>query len=147
MYNLFHLFDQAKRVPNSIYTQTQKMESVMHNGAKILKFPEKIEILNMGKGGDYFMECTKEEYDYFYKYGWSAGTEFVLLNNYEFKLNLIKDRIKTEINTRKNDKHIQNLKNRREKILQKYTARKNKLKIKLNLNDYEQKVKNHQHKR
>ena len=83
MYNLFHLFDQAKSVPNSIYTQTQKMESVMHNGAKILKFPEKIEILNMGKGGDYFMECTQEEYEYFYNYGWSAGTEFVLLNNYK----------------------------------------------------------------
>ena len=41
---------------------------------------------------------------------------------------LIEERIKKEVNTRKNDKHIQNLKNKREKALQKHAE----LKLKLN---------------
>jgi hypothetical protein len=59
----------------------------------------------------------------------------VKINNCIHKLKIIEENIKTEVNTRKNDKHIQNLKNRREKILQKYTINKNKLnQIKSNQN-------------
>ena len=104
----------------------------MSTGAKIQKFSDKIEILNMGRGGDYFMELNEEEYNFFSENGWSIGVEQLMLNNYMFKLGLIENRIKTEVNTRKNDKNIQNLKNRREKILQKYTERKQKLNLKLN---------------
>ena len=82
----------------------------------------------------------------FYKYGWSIGADNIMLNNYNFKLKLIQEKIKQEVNTRKNDKHIQNLKNRREKILQKYTERKIKFNNKLNQIKNEQKVKNYQHK-
>ena len=134
MYSLFNLFDQAKQAHKSIHMKTEKVESVINNGAKIQKFPDRIEILNMGKGGDYFSECNEKEYNFFTKNGWSAGTEYLLISNYEFKLQLIQDRIKEEINTRKNDKHIQNLKNRREKILNKYTKRKRKLQQKIKLN-------------
>jgi hypothetical protein len=49
-------------------------------------------------------------------------------NNNDVEWILIEDKIKTELNTRKNDKHIQNLKSRREALLQKYAN----LKIKLN---------------
>jgi len=104
----------------------------MNSGAKIQKFPDKIEILNMVKGGDYFKECSEEEYEVFFQYGWSIGADNVMLNNYNFKLTLIQEKIKQEVNTRKNDKHIQNLKNRREKILQKYTERKIKFNNKIN---------------
>ena len=69
-----------------------------------------------------------------------------MLNNYNFKLKLIQEKIKQEVNTRKNDKHIQNLKNRREKILQKYTERKIKFNNKLNQIKHEQKVENYQYK-
>ncbi len=132
MYSLEVLFEQAKSMPSSIYTQTKRCESVMSTGAKINKFSDKIEILNMGRGGDYFMELNEKEYNFFQNHGWNIGVDQLMLNNYIFKLRLIENRIKTEVNTRKNDKHIQNLKNRREKILQKYTERKQKLNLKLN---------------
>ena len=57
-----------------------------------------------------------------------AGTIKLSISNCKHKLELIEDKIKTELNTRKNDKHIQNLKSRREALLQKYAN----LKIKLN---------------
>ena len=40
---------------------------------------------------------------------------------------MIEKKIQNEVNTRKNDKHIQNLKTRRENILLKYTDLRNKL--------------------
>ena len=45
------------------------------------------------------------------------GAINLALSNYSFKLDLIEQKIKTEVNTRKNDKHIQNLKSKREAIL------------------------------
>ena len=45
----------------------------------------------------------------------------VSMGNCLHKLNIIENKIKTELNTRKNDKHIQNLKTRRENLLNKYT--------------------------
>jgi len=132
MYSLEVLFEQARSMPSSIYTKTSKCESVMSTGAKINKFSDKIEILNMGRGGDYIMELNETEYNFFQNHGWNIGVDQLMLNNYLFKLGLIENRIKTEVNTRKNDKHIQNLKNRRAKILQKYTERKQKLNLKLN---------------
>tara|TARA_R100001460_G_scaffold36657_3_gene70341 strand:- start:1193 stop:1597 length:405 start_codon:yes stop_codon:yes gene_type:complete len=134
MYSLYNIFDQATQVYGAIVNKTKKVEYVLYGGAKIQKFEDKIEILNLGRGGDYFKECNKDEYDYFRLHGFSAGADMLLLDNYLFKLKMIEDRIKTEVNTRKNDKHIQNLKNKREKILQKYTQRKIKLKTKLNQN-------------
>ena len=124
---LYYIFEEALKDRKAIETKTKKMHSVIANGIKIQKFSDRIEILNMGKGGDYFKECTLEEYDYFYDEGWEVGCYKVKINNCLHKLKIIEENIKTEVNTRKNDKHIQNLKNRRENILQKYTSNKNKL--------------------
>jgi len=132
---LYYLFEEALNDRKAIESKTKKMHSVIVNGIKIQKFSDRIEILNMGKGGDYFQECTPEEYDFFYDEGWEVGCYKVKINNCLHKLKIIEENIKTEVNTRKNDKHIQNLKTRREKILQKYTINKNKLnQIKSNQN-------------
>jgi len=132
---LYYLFEEALNDRKAIETKTKKMHSVIANGIKIQKFSDRIEILNTGKGGDYFQECTLEEYDFFYDEGWEVGCYKVKINNCLHKLKIIEENIKTEVNTRKNDKHIQNLKTRREKILQKYTINKNKLnQIKSNQN-------------
>jgi hypothetical protein len=69
----------------------------------------------------------EDEYNIFYHGGWKRGSVNLSISNCLFKLGLIEDKIKTEVNTRKNDKHIQNLKNRRENILNKYTKLKQKL--------------------
>jgi hypothetical protein len=124
---LYYIFEDALKDRKAIETKTSKVHSVIANGIKIQKFSDRIEILNMGKGGDYFKECSLEEYDFFYEDGWIIGCYRVKLNNCLHKLKIIEEKIKTEVNTRKNDKHIQNLKSRRESILKKYTINKNKL--------------------
>lgn len=118
---------QALEDPKSIKNVLPKGVSVIGRGVKIQQFDDGIQILNMGKGGDYFKECSDEEYDFFYKGGWRKGCTQVSMSNCLHKLSIIESRIKTELNTRKNDKHIQNLKNRRETLLNKYTNLKTEL--------------------
>ena len=55
---LYYIFEDALKDRKAIETKTKKMHSVIANGIKIQKFPDRIEILNMGKGGDYFQECS-----------------------------------------------------------------------------------------
>ncbi len=121
------IFQTALEDPKAIVTVLDKCTSVINNGVKINLFSDRIEIMNMGKGGDYFKECTIEEYDFFYDEGWYTGGILLKISNCLHKLNIIEERIKTEVNTRKNDKHIQNLKNKRDKIMFKYTIEKQKL--------------------
>ena len=120
------IFREAKEDRKSIVTDLSKGTTIILNGIKFQKFSDRIEVMNMGKGGDYFKECSIEEYDYFYDYGLHGGIIKVAMDNCLHKLNIIKNQIQTEVNTRKNDKHIQNLKNRREKILVKYTNHQSK---------------------
>jgi len=121
MFKRTDIMKQALEDPKSIKNILQKGVSVIGRGVKIQQFEDKIEILNMGKGGDYFKECTPEEYDFFYDSGWKKGCVQVSMSNCLHKLDIIESKIQTELNTRKNDKHIQNLKNRRESLLNKYT--------------------------
>ena len=118
---------QALEDPKSIKNVLPKGVSVIGRGVKIQQFDDGIQILSMGKGGDYFKECSDEEYDFFYRDGWRKGCTQVSMSNCLHKLSIIESRIKTELNTRKNDKHIQNLKNRRETLLNKYTNLKTEL--------------------
>ena len=47
--------------------------------------------------------------------------------NCKRKLNLVEYKMRMEVNTRKNDKHIQKLKNSRDKLLIKYSKQQKKL--------------------
>ena len=127
MFKRSDIMKQALEDPKSIKNILPKGVSVIGRGVKIQEFEDGIQILNMGKGGDYFKECSNEEYDFFYRDGWRKGCTQVSMSNCLHKLSIIKSRIKTELNTRKNDKHIQNLKNRRESLLNKYTNLKSEL--------------------
>ena len=127
MFKRNDIMTQALEDPKSIKNVLPKGVSVIGRGVKIQQFDDGIQILNMGKGGDYFKECSNEEYDFFYRDGWRKGCTQVSMSNCLHKLSIIESRIKTELNTRKNDKHIQNLKNRRESLLNKYTNLKSEL--------------------
>ena len=127
MFKRKDIMNQALGDPKSIKNVLPKGVSVIGRGVKIQQFDDGIQILNMGKGGDYFKECSDEEYDFFYRDGWRKGCTQVSMSNCLHKLSIIESRIKTELNTRKNDKHIQNLKNRRETLLNKYTNLKTEL--------------------
>ena len=127
MFKRSDIMKQALEDPKSIKNILPKGVSVIGRGVKIQEFEDGIQILNMGNGGDYFKECSNEEYDFFYRDGWRKGCTQVSMSNCLHKLSIIESRIKTELNTRKNDKHIQNLKNRRESLLNKYTNLKSEL--------------------
>jgi len=107
-------------------------QGIIKLGILLYKYPSgAIEILNTTKGGDYFQELTSKEYQHFYNHGWKKGVLLTSLGNYERKIKIIEGRIQSEMNSRKNDKYIKRLKNSREKIMRKYSERKQQL---LNLN-------------
>ena len=133
MYSIEEVYSQALKDYSAIHQVLQNGDSVINMGVKIQKFNDYIEILNCSKGGDYFTSFNDQEYKLILKEGWKVGCIKTAMNNCLHKLNLIEDKMKIEVNTRKNDKHIQNLKNRRESILKKYSKHNNKLiKIKTN---------------
>ena len=133
MYSIEEVYSQALKDNSAIHQVLQNGDSVINMGVKIQKFNDHIEILNCSKGGDYFTSFNDQEYKLILKEGWKVGCIKTAMNNCLHKLNLIEDKMKIEVNTRKNDKHIQNLKNRRESILIKYSKHNNKLiKIKTN---------------
>ncbi len=128
MYTLKEIVNQATKDSTAVVNKLPLGVSVMGFGVKLQDFPSKTEILNCSRGGHYYQEISEEEYSYFYINGWKKGKINIAINNCLFKLNLIENRMKIEMNTRKNDKHIQNLKTRRENLLIKYAD----LKLKLN---------------
>jgi len=127
MYSLENIFDQSIEDRTIIHNKLTNKEVIINYGYKIQKFSHTIEILNCSKGGDYFKGCTPDEYHNFYKYGWKKGCLLNNIENCKRKLNMIEDKMRVEVNTRKNDKYIQHLKTRREIILNKYTNLKTKL--------------------
>lgn len=119
-YDIKDIFKQALEDPKSIKSILHQGVSVIGRGVKIQKFDDKTEILNMGKGGMYYKECDDQEYNLFFEHGWVLGSKHLMMSNCLHKLKLVEKRIKEEMSTRKNDKHIQNMKSRRENLLKKY---------------------------
>ena len=133
MYNIEDIFLQATQDNNAVKVTKPFGRGIINYGVKIQKFPSKTEILNCARSGDYFQELTRDEYELFYMYGWREGALRLAMKNYKRKLDIIESKIKTEVNTRKNDKHIQRLKNSRDLLLIKYSKQQQKLnKIKSN---------------
>jgi hypothetical protein len=124
MYSVEEVYEQAQKDYKAIKPNEH---SVINNGVKIQQFPSKTEILNCGRSGDFFQECNKEEYKIFFKYGWREGGIRLSMLNCKRKLDIVEQKIKMEVNTRKNDKHIQKLKNTRESLLLKYSNRNKQL--------------------
>ena len=132
MFTLNDILSQALNQHKTILSVQPTGCNVINMGVKIQKFNERIEILNMGKGGSYYKECNPIEYSYFKESGWNIGCVKLGISNCLYKLELIENKIKTEVNTRKNDKHIKNLKNKREQALHKYAELQLKLKSIIN---------------
>lgn len=127
MYNKEDIYLQALKDNHAIHHSKTNGYCVINNGVKIQKFTSKIEILNCGRSGDYFNECNNEEYNLFFTHGWREGGVRLSMLNCKRKLDLIENKIRTEVNTRKNDKHIQKLKVNRENLLIKYSIRNKQL--------------------
>tara|TARA_R110000751_G_scaffold92044_2_gene180296 strand:- start:7494 stop:7904 length:411 start_codon:yes stop_codon:yes gene_type:complete len=125
MYSLEDIYLQALEDEHALTRPLDHGVSIVNNGVKLQKFLSKTEILNCSKNGDYYQELTEDEYSMFFIYGWNEGGVRLSLMNYKKKLDMIEERMRIEINTRKNDKHIKKLKATRESLLIKY-SKKNK---------------------
>ena len=124
MYSIEEVYQQALEDSEGYHSLNK---GVINYGVKIQQFPSKTEILNCSRNGDYFQECNVEEYELFFIHGWKKGGLRLSMMNCKRKLDMIEDNIRNEVNTRKNDKHIQKLKITRENLLIKYSKRKQQL--------------------
>tara|TARA_R110000787_G_scaffold257399_1_gene362586 strand:- start:167 stop:580 length:414 start_codon:yes stop_codon:yes gene_type:complete len=124
MYSVEDIYIQAVNDPHSYKTSNG---SIINYGVKIQKFPSKTELLNCSRNGNYYQEFSDDEYMFFFIHGWKKGGIRLSMMNCKMKLDLIDNRIRNEVNTRKNDKHIKKLKSSRDKLLIKYSKRKQQL--------------------
>ena len=125
-FDLEDLYNQASLDEKSVEIPQPLGSCIIANGVKIQRFSDRIEILNMNKGGGYYKEMTPEEYELFFRYGWKAGGLALSIENCLHKLGLIEGQIQNELNTRKNDKHMHGLKSRRSTLLLKHAGLKQK---------------------
>jgi len=87
-----------------------------------------ITIHNTTKGGDYYTLVNEEDTKLFLQKGWRFGVFSLALSNYRSKLDIIERKIREEVNSRKNAKHIQSLKTNRQRIMNRFS----KVSLKLN---------------
>jgi len=136
MRNLNSVFEEAKLDEYSGVLDSKGAEARIVLAIKITRDRESgdVEILNTSKGGDYYKEISKDEYELFIKKGWRYGVYVLYLSNCRLKLNSIEIRINEHI--QENIKTtLEMLQTRRKVILNNYAQVKNKLnQIKSNQN-------------
>ena len=117
MYKLTDIFNQADNDEVSINIDGLGYEARLRQGIKITREGQDVQILNTTRGGLFYDEITSEQYQTFFEYGWVIGVYRLTLVNYRRRLELIEKKMKKEVNTRKNDKHIKSMKKIRTSIL------------------------------
>ena len=129
MYSLEDIYQQAEEDRFAVSLDNGQYKSKLVYGVKITKdnSSNEIEILNTMIGGDYYCETTKKELEIFLEKGWRYGAYVLSLSNLRSKLDLIEDRIKEELTGKNSQKQFKRLKNKREKVLAKYSQLNYKL--------------------
>ena len=117
MYKLTDIFNQADNDEVSINIDGLGYEARLRQGIKITREGQDVQILNTTRGGLFYDEITSEQYQTFFEYGWVIGVYRLTLVNYRRRLELIEMKMKQEVNSRKNDKHIKSMKKIRTSIL------------------------------
>ena len=128
MRNLNSVFEEAKLDEYSGVLDSKGAEARIVLAIKITRDRESgdVEILNTSKGGDYYKEISKDEYELFIKKGWRYGVYVLYLSNCRLKLNSIEIRINEHIQENIKTK-LEMLQTRRKVILNNYAQVKNKL--------------------
>ena len=129
MYSLEDIYQQAEEDRFAVSLDNGQYKSKLVYGIKITKnnSSNEIEILNTMIGGDYYCKTTKKELEIFLEKGWRYGAYVLSLSNLRSKLDLIEDRIKEELTGKNSQKQFKRLKNKREKVLAKYSQLNYKL--------------------
>jgi hypothetical protein len=81
----------------------------------------KTTIYNTKFGNDFYTELTPEEYEIFMLRGWKIGCYMMSLKNCRRSLETISKKIITEVNSRKNHRHYNALKEGRANIMERFT--------------------------
>jgi len=126
MYKLTDIFNQANTDEVSINIDGAGYEARLRQGIKITKEDNTFHIFNTTIGV-FYQEISEEQYQTFYEYGWVIGVHKLALINYKRKLKVVEDKMRNEVNTRKNDKHIKTLKKARLTLIESYRRASNKL--------------------
>jgi len=100
-----------------IYNET--IEYVLSRSFKIQKNEEDIRIYKFI--GYFWSEINKEEYQTITDKGWVLGTISLSLSNISDQLDTIENKIRTEVNNRKNKKYLITLKRRRSELMNIYS--------------------------
>ena len=130
MYSLSEVFEQSILDRESAQLDSKLYQARLLRGIKIVRDNEtlEVEIFNTTMGGDFYKEVNAEQYKLFLENGWKIGVYVICLSNYRRKLVRIEERIKEELNSRKNAKSIKTSKHRRLTILKNFREVSNKLK-------------------
>ena len=130
MYSLEQVFNEALLDRKSALLNGKLYQARLLRGIKIVRDNEtlEVEIFNTTMGGDFYKEVNAEQYKLFRENGWKIGVYVISLTNYRRKLVKIEQRIKDELNSRKNAKSIKMSKSRRLAILKNFSEVSNKLK-------------------
>jgi hypothetical protein len=126
MYKLTDIFNQANTDEVSINIDGVGYEARLRQGIKITKEDNTFHIFNTTIGV-FYQEISEEQYQTFYEYGWVIGVHKLALINYKRKLRVVENKMRNEVNTRKNDKHIKTLKKARLSLIESYRRASNKL--------------------
>tara|TARA_R110002020_G_scaffold21286_5_gene72139 strand:+ start:891 stop:1304 length:414 start_codon:yes stop_codon:yes gene_type:complete len=137
MYSLEEVFTQSLKDSNTACLDSVGYEARLSCGIKIIRDNEtkEVVILNTTRGGDFYREINNRQYKAFTKKGWIEGLYNIALTNFKDKLEKVEEKIKEEVNNNHNLKHIQRLKQARERILIRYNKVSNKLKSLTNGNN------------
>ena len=95
-----------------------KTEALIFKGYKIEKSDGGIQMLR--PVGEHYEELTGRGCELICNKGWRNGIYTLLLYQYQQELEVISDKIRSEVNTRRNDKHLRSLKKSRERITKDY---------------------------
>ena len=90
-------------------------------GIKMEKKENDVKIYNTKFGNDFYTELTNEEYELFLLKGWKVGCYMMSLKNCRRSLETISKKIVTEVNTRKNARHYNSLKQMRNEVMNRFT--------------------------
>jgi|TARA_B110000908_G_C10107701_1_gene381547 hypothetical protein len=119
--HLYKIWDQACNDSKAIKMVTEKDESILYKGIKIISNKEGIKIYNTKKGTLDYREVDYNDYLYFLDKGFRNGVYHILKRTYKDQIEIINTKIQSEVNQRNNKKHYDYLKLKRDNILNKYT--------------------------
>jgi hypothetical protein len=129
MYTLQDIMNQALDDRYALQSSGIGYRARVLYGCKIIQDDktEEIEILNTALTGDWYLPITNSQKEIFLKKGWRIGVYELSLSNYRTKLDKIEERIKSEVNGKKNPKQINSLKKSRQKVMNEYSKINKKL--------------------